>query len=75
MKYVSVLTPPFLMCVVVIFAIVAFLRHEMSRGRGDSADEDVENSAGSPPPDDRDATAPRTESGATGPTRPDTERP
>ena len=40
MKDLSVLTPPFLMAAVVIVAIVAFLRHEMGRGRVDRADPD-----------------------------------
>jgi hypothetical protein len=40
MKDLSVLTPPFLMAAVVIIAIVAFLRHEMGRGRVDRADPD-----------------------------------
>jgi hypothetical protein len=34
----SALTPPFLVAAVVIIAIVAFLRHEMGRGRVDRAD-------------------------------------
>ncbi len=29
MKYVSVLTPPLLVCAVFLIAVVAFLRHEM----------------------------------------------
>lgn len=33
MKDLSALTPPLLVFVVVIIAIVAFLRHEMRRGR------------------------------------------
>jgi hypothetical protein len=33
MKELSVLTPPLLMCAVVVIAIVAFLRHEMHRSR------------------------------------------
>jgi hypothetical protein len=33
MQDLSVLTPPLLMCTVVIIAIVAFLRHEMNRSR------------------------------------------
>ncbi len=40
MKDLSVLTPPLLMGAVVVFAIVAFLRHEMrrsQRGREDRA--------------------------------------
>ena len=40
MKDLSVLTPPFLMAAVVIVGIVAFLRHEMGRGRADHADPD-----------------------------------
>jgi hypothetical protein len=38
MKDLSVLTPPFLVCAAVVVAIVAFLRHEMGRGRQDDAD-------------------------------------
>jgi hypothetical protein len=35
MKYVSVLTPPLLVCAAFLIAVVAFLRHEMgSRRRG-----------------------------------------
>ena len=37
MEYVAVLTPPFLMAGVVVFAIVAFLRHEMRRGAREDA--------------------------------------
>lgn len=33
MQDLSALTPPLLVCAVVIIAIVAFLRHEMSRSR------------------------------------------
>jgi hypothetical protein len=44
MNDLSVLTPPFLVAAVVIIAIVAFLRHEMGRGRVDRADPD-DNSA------------------------------
>jgi hypothetical protein len=33
MSALAALTPPFLVCAVVIAAIVAFLRHEMGRGR------------------------------------------
>ncbi len=40
MADLSVLTPPFLMAAVVIIAIVAFLRHEMGRGRADRTDEE-----------------------------------
>ncbi|HEY2505404.1 MAG TPA: hypothetical protein VGI58_02725 [Streptosporangiaceae bacterium] len=38
MKDLSVLTPPFLVCAAVVVAIVAFLRHEMGRGRQDDSD-------------------------------------
>lgn len=37
MQDLSVLTPPLLMCAVVIIAIVAFLRHEMNRSRTDKS--------------------------------------
>lgn len=37
MQALSALTPPLLVCAVVIVAIVAFLRHEMARSRGDSS--------------------------------------
>ena len=40
MQDLSALTPPFLIAAVVIIAIVAFLRHEMGRGRVDRADHD-----------------------------------
>jgi hypothetical protein len=36
MQDLSVLTPPLLMCAVVVIAIVAFLRHEMNRSHIDS---------------------------------------
>jgi hypothetical protein len=32
-QYLSVLTPPLLMCAAVLFAVGAFLRHEMSKKR------------------------------------------
>ena len=35
MQAMSALTPPLLVCAVVIIAIVAFLRHEMGRSRTD----------------------------------------
>jgi hypothetical protein len=35
MSVLAALTPPFLVCAVVIVAIIAFLRHEMGRGRQD----------------------------------------
>ncbi len=37
MQDLSALTPPLLMCAVVIIAIVAFLRHEMGRSRADKS--------------------------------------
>ena len=40
MKDLSALMPPFLVAAVVIIAIVAFLRHEIGRGRVDRADSD-----------------------------------
>jgi hypothetical protein len=36
MKYVSVLTPPLLVCAAFLFAVGAFLRHEMRAGRARS---------------------------------------
>jgi hypothetical protein len=45
MNYVSALTPPFLMCAAVLFAVVAFLRHEMRRGGADQAERDDDISA------------------------------
>jgi hypothetical protein len=38
MKYVSVLTPPLLVCAVFLIAVGAFLRHEMRGGRRRSED-------------------------------------
>jgi hypothetical protein len=35
-KYVSVLTPPLLVCAVFIIAVIAFLRHEMGGRRKDA---------------------------------------
>jgi hypothetical protein len=46
----SVLTPPLLMCAAVLFAIGAFLRHEMSKKRPE-VDEKEPAEAASPPPD------------------------
>ena len=37
MQDIAALTPPLLVCAVVIIAIVAFLRHEMSRSRTDES--------------------------------------
>jgi hypothetical protein len=36
MKYLSVLTPPLLVCAAFLFAVGAFLRHEMGGGRSRS---------------------------------------
>jgi hypothetical protein len=38
MQDISALTPPLLMCAVVLLAIGAFLRHEMNRKRPDDID-------------------------------------
>jgi hypothetical protein len=65
MADLSALTPPFLMAAVVIAAIVAFLRHELRRGRADRARQDdipaaTPDEAGEPErthPDGADATA------------------
>lgn len=45
MSVLAALTPPFLVCAVVIAAIVAFLRHEMGRGRQER-DVDPEDNSG-----------------------------
>jgi hypothetical protein len=37
MQALSALTPPLLVCAVVVVAIVAFLRHEMRRSRTDQS--------------------------------------
>jgi len=45
MQDISVLTPPLLMCAAVLFAVGAFLRHEMNRkrpGDDDRADDDAQ---------------------------------
>jgi hypothetical protein len=42
-KDLSVLTPPLLMCAAVLFAIGAFLRHEMTRQRRDQGAEPGED--------------------------------
>jgi hypothetical protein len=39
LRDISALTPPVLMCAVVLLAIGAFLRHEMTRKRPDDVDE------------------------------------
>ncbi len=45
MQDLSALTPPLLVCAVVIIAIVAFLRHEMGRSRGGEPDHGEDISA------------------------------
>jgi len=45
MQDLSALTPPLLMCAVVIIAIVAFLRHEMGRSRADKPAPDEQKPA------------------------------
>ena len=44
MNDLAALVPPFLMCAAVIVAIVAFLRHEMGRGRHDRREASDDNS-------------------------------
>ena len=61
MNDLAVLVPPFLMCAAVITAIVAFLRHEMGRGRSDGSEASADNSASVPTAADKlddDADAP-----------------
>ena len=48
MSVLAALTPPFLVCAVVIGAIVAFLRHEMGRG-GEERDVGSEDNSGPAP--------------------------
>lgn len=42
MKYLSVLTPPLLVCAAFLFAVGAFLRHEMRAGRRRASDDPAE---------------------------------
>ena len=51
MQDLAVLTPPLLVCAVVIIAIVAFLRHEMGRSRPDQSAPGDEISASADTPD------------------------
>lgn len=55
MQALSALTPPLLVCAVVVIAIVAFLRHEMGRSRTDRSaageEGEVPGVPGSPEPD------------------------
>ena len=46
MNDLTALTPPLLMCAVVIVAIVAFVRHEMGRSRADRGEAADDFSAG-----------------------------
>lgn len=69
MQDLSALTPPLLVCAVVVIAIVAFLRHEMNRSRTDkSAPGENMSLPGQHPDDDLqsqrhdDSDAPRTTS-------------
>jgi len=48
MSALAALTPPFLICAVVIIAIVAFLRHEMGRRRPDQDVSGEDNSGQAP---------------------------
>lgn len=49
MKYVSVLTPPALVCAVFLIAVVAFLRHEMGARRRRSEDLPSDDISGADP--------------------------
>jgi hypothetical protein len=56
MNDLAVLTPPLLVAAAVIIAIVAFLRHEIGRGRTDRGALEDENPAPAPEADnDRDS--------------------
>jgi len=52
MSALAALTPPFLMCAAVVVAIVAFLRHEMGRGRRDPEAGADDNFSPAPAPAD-----------------------
>ena len=52
MQALSALTPPILVCAVVIIAIVAFLRHEMRRSSADNAGADDQKDVGAGPRSD-----------------------
>jgi hypothetical protein len=49
MKYVSVLTPPLLVCVAFLIAVIAFLRHEMGGRRRSSEDRPPEENSNQEP--------------------------
>jgi hypothetical protein len=54
LKYVSVLTPPLLVCAVFLIAVVAFLRHEMGGRRRGSEEHPPEEISGEEPIPGRD---------------------
>ena len=47
----EVLTPPLLMCAAVLFAVGAFLRHEMGKKRREEGDEQADAADASPDSD------------------------
>ncbi|MBO0822984.1 MAG: hypothetical protein J2P27_03875 [Actinobacteria bacterium] len=59
MRDLSALTPPLLVCAVVIIVIVAFLRHEMRQSRSDQndGDDDSRTAAGEKNTDGTDSNA------------------
>ena len=59
MKYVSVLTPPLLVCAVFLIGVIAFLRHEMGARRSRSDDPLNDNSSGDPNPSPEGDTSPQ----------------
>jgi hypothetical protein len=65
MNDLAVMTPPFLVGAAVIFAIVAFLRHEMGRKRADRPDEQDDIPASARQPDDKQDSKPAEDSAAT----------
>lgn len=48
MQDLSVLTPPLLMCAAVLFAVGAFLRHEMSKKRPETDEPETDEPIASP---------------------------
>lgn len=62
MQDLSVLTPPLLMCAVVLIAIVAFLRHEMGK-KGPDESEPADDIPPAPPISDHQADAEATGAG------------
>ena len=63
MKYVSVLTPPLLVCAVFLIGVVAFLRHEMGRKRARSEDLPASDISDSDAISGLDADSPRQQAG------------